>query len=190
MAVEGRIFINKIACKEIIKEDNNSVFSRQWIKIPHIDMSMLTPAFLVESYMAFIRKCTLFIVQPVQSGERIAFTLFGSSLPLLIFSGPEYSGNDHTQTAVLRIEGGVLVQRHECAKGIFSLDIELVEEGVQVAVQVCDYCPLLLGGRKSSPLQKWLYRWTQALIHKIIASAFLHHLCRQLESGKSRRDGS
>lgn len=176
--------LKKIACRDVILEDS-SVFSRQWIKIPLIDKALLTPAFLVESYMAFLRKCTLSIVQPVQSGGNTAFALFGSSFPLLVFSGPEFSGNDRSQTAVLRIEGGLLVQRNECAKGMFSLIIEAVEEGVQVAIQVSDYCPLLLGGGKPSQFRTWIYRFTQALIHKTITSRFLYHLCHQLETGKS-----
>ncbi len=184
MIAESRFFLKKIGCSEVISE-GHSVFSRQWIKIPHIDNSFFTPAFLVECYLEFIRKCTLFVVQPVQRGDKTVFTLFGSSFPLLIFSSPEYSENDRCQTAALRIEGGLLVQRNECGKGMFSLIIELVEEGVQVAVQVCDYCPLLLGGPRPSPVRKWLYRWTQAFIHKVIVSGFLCHLSRRLESGKS-----
>jgi len=184
MTIESRFFLKRIACKEVILEDH-SVFSRQWIIIPHIDKALLTPEFLVESFMAFIRTSTLSIVQPVQSGGKTAFALFGSSFPLLIFSGPEFSGNDRSQTAELRIEGGLLVQRNECGKGMFSLIIEVVEDGVQIAIQVSDYCPLLLGGRKPSKIRKWIYRCTQALIHKIITSRFLCHLCCQLESGKS-----
>lgn len=180
---ESRFFTKKIACREVISEDY-SVFSRQWIKIPHTDKALLTPVFLVESYMAYIRKCTLSIVQPVQSRGKTAFTLFGSSLPLLLFSGPVFSGNDRSQTAALRIEGGLLMQRNECGKGMFSFIIEVVEEGVQVAVQVQDYCPLLLGGRKPSKVRKWVYRFTQALIHKIIISRFLCHLRHQLETVK------
>ena len=111
MTVESRFFLKKIACKEVILEDH-SVFSRQWIIIPHIDKALLTPEFLVESFMAFIRTCSLSIVRPVQSGGKTAFSLFGSSFPLLIFSGPEFSGNDRSQTAALRIEGGLLVQRN------------------------------------------------------------------------------
>ncbi len=176
--------MNKIASREVIA-GGHKVFSRQWIKIPHIDKTLLTPPFLVESYMAYIRKCTLSIVRPVQSSGKTAFALFGSSFPLLIFSGPEFSGNESSQTAALRIEGGWLVQRNECGKGMFSLIIEIVEEGVQVVVQVCDYCPLLLGGRKPSHIRKWAYSCTQALIHKIITSGFLCHLRHQLESGKS-----
>ena len=183
MTVESRFLLKKVACKDVILEDH-SVFSRQWIKIPHIDKVLLTPAFLVESFMAFVRTCTLSIVQPVQSGGKIAFALFGFSLPLLIFSGPEFSENDRSQTATLRIEGGLIVQRNECGKGMISFIIEVVEEGVQVAVQVNDYRPLLLGGRKPSKMRKWFYRSTQALLHKIIISRFLCHLCRQLESGK------
>ncbi len=184
MTAESRLLLRKIACREVIVEDC-SVFSRQWINIPCPDKALLNPACLVESYMAFVRKCTLSIVQPVQCGGKTAFALFGSSFPLLLFSGPEFSENDRSQTAALRIEGGFLVQRNECGKGKFSFIIEAVEEGVQVTIEVCDYCPLLLDGRKPSEIRTWLYRCTQALIHKIITTRFLRHLCRQLECGKS-----
>ncbi len=184
MIAGSRFFMKKIASMEVIL-GGHSVFSRQCIKIPHIDKALITLPFLVDSYMAYIRKCTLSIVQPVQSRGKTTFALFGSSFPLLIFSGPEFSTNDLSQTAALRIEGGLLVQRNECDKGMFSLIIELVEEGVQIAVQVCDYCPLLLGGPKPSPVRKWIYRWTQAFFHRMIVSGFLCHLSRRLESGNS-----
>lgn len=189
MTGESLFLPKKIACREVIYEDR-SVFSRQWIVIAQIDEALLTPAFLVESYMAFIRKCTLSLVKPVQNSGKTAFVLFCTSLPLLIFSGPEFSGNDRSQTAALRIEGGLLVQRNECGKGMLSFIIEVVEEGTLVAVQVCDYCPLILGGRKPSKIRKWLYLGTQALIHKIITSRFLDHLYRQLESCKGSSSNS
>jgi hypothetical protein len=183
MSENNRFFAQHIVCNEIIIEDH-SVFSRQWIRITHFDQNLLTPAFLVKKYMAFIRRFTLSIIRPVQSDRKTTFTLFGSSFPLLIFSGPEFSEDDLSQTAALRIEGGFLVQRNECGKGLFSFIIENAKEGIQIAVQVCDYCPLLLGGRKPSYIRKWAYRCTQALIHKIAVSRFLYHMCRELESGK------
>ncbi len=180
MAGERPILQNKIAIREAVLEDH-SVFSRQSIVIPHDNKSLLTPAYLVESYLAFLRKCTFAIVQPAQAGGKTAFALFGYSLPLLIFSGPEFSGNGRTQIATLRIQGGLLVQRNECGKGMLSFIIEIAEEGLLVAVEVCDYCPLLLGGGKPSRIRKWFYRCTQAFVHRIITVRFLVHLYRQLE---------
>ncbi len=184
MTAASRLLLKKIASSEVIREDH-SVFSRQWIELPHCNPASLNPAFLVESYLAFVRKCTLSIVQPSQNGGKTVFALFGSSLALLIFSGPQFSENERSQSAALRIDGGLLVQRNECGKGMLSFIIEVLGEGLQVAVEVRDYCPLLLGGAKPSKLRKWLYRCTQALIHKIITSRYLYHLHRQLESGRS-----
>jgi hypothetical protein len=180
MSAERSILHKKIACREIIFDDF-SVFSRQSIVISHCNGELLTPAYLVDVYLAFLRKCTFSIVQPVQAGGRTTFALFGPLFPLLIFSGPEFSGDGRTQSATLRIEGGLLVQRNECAKGILSFIIENVAEGVQVAVEVSDYCPLLLGGRKPSKMRKWFYRCTQAFVHRMITARFLAHLYRQLE---------
>jgi hypothetical protein len=184
MTAEKRFLSEKIACREAIFEDR-SVSSRQWIEIPHIDKALLTPALLVESFMSFIRKFTLSIIRPVQNGGKTAFALFGSSLHLLVFSGAEFSSDDRSQSANLRIEGGLLVQRNESGKGVLSFIIEEVDEGLKVAVQLSDYCPLLLGGRKPSKIRRWVYLCTQALVHKIITSRFLYHLYHQLESRKS-----
>jgi hypothetical protein len=184
MTAEKRFLSGKIACREAIFEDG-SVSSRQWIEIPHIDKALLTPALLVESFMSFIRKSTRSIIRPVQNGGKTAFALFGSSLHLLVFSGAEFSSDDRLQSANLRIEGGLLLQRNERGKGVLSFIIEEVDGGLKVAVQVSDYCPLLLGGRKPLKIRRWVYRCTQALIHKTITSRFLYHLYRQLESRKS-----
>jgi hypothetical protein len=184
MWTEKRFLHMKIASREIIGADH-SVYSRQWIEFTPPDPSVLTPAFLVEKYLDFVGKCTFFLVRPQRNGGATAFSLFGISLPLLIFSGPEFSETEHSQSATFRIDGGLLVQRSECGKGMLSFTIENVEDGVQIAVEVCDYCPLLLGGARSSKLRKLLYRSSQALIHKIITSRFLLHLYRQIKSGRA-----
>ncbi len=184
MTAEKRFLSEKIACREAIFE-GRSVSSRQWIEIPHIDKSLLTPALLVESFMSFIPKFTLSIVQPLHNGGKTAFALFGSSLHLLVFSGPEFSSDGRSRSANLRIEGGLLLQRNESGKGVLSFIIEEADEGLKVAVHVSDYCPLLLGGRKHSKIRRWAYLCTQALVHKIITSRFLYNLYHQLESRKS-----
>lgn len=175
-----RVLRKKIACEEAILDDS-SVISRQWIILPHKYSAPLTPALLVERYLAFVRQCTLSVVQPVISGKTTAFSLFGSSFVLLAFAGPEFTGDSHVQTASLRIDGGLLLQRNECGKGMLSFTLEIMEEGVRVIVQVSDYCPLLLGSRKPSKIRKWFYRCTQAAVHKIITVRFLAYLYRELD---------
>jgi hypothetical protein len=185
MKAEKRLLRKKIASREIIGDDL-SVYSRQWIEFTSPDLRVLTPAFLVGKYLAFVQKCTLCLVQPLRIDGRIAFSFLGTSLYLLIFSGPEFRETDHSQTATFCIDGGLLVQRNECGKGMLSFIIEDLAEGVLVAVEVSDYCPLLLGGVTSTKLRKWLYRCSQALIHKVITSRFLGHLQRQLEHSPAR----
>jgi hypothetical protein len=180
MRTEKRFLPRKIASREIIGDDH-SVYSRQWLEFASPDPGVLTPAFLVEKYLAFVRKCTLSLVRPLRSGGETVFSLFGISVPLLIFSGPEFSETAHSHTATLRIDGGLLVQRNECGKGMLSFIIEDLADGVLIAVEVCDYCPLLLGGPRSSKLRKCFYRCSQALIHKVITSRFLRHLYRQIQ---------
>ena len=63
----------------------------------------------------------------MQNGGKTAFALFGSSLHLLVFSGAEFSSDDRLQSANLRIEGGLLLQRNERGKGVLSFIIEEVD---------------------------------------------------------------
>jgi len=178
----------RVAGKEIAYEDvilnDSSVLSRQWVMLPRSYSDVLTAELLVESYLAFIKRCTLSIVHPVTKGGTVSFNLLGSSLALLTFRGPEYSGECRLRSASLRIDGGFLVQRSECGRGMLSFAVSTLEEGVVVTIQVSDYCPLLLGGRRPSRVLSWVYRHTQAMVHRLITIRFLAHICRTLESGR------
>ena len=63
---------------------------------------------------------------------------------------------------------------------------ETTNGGVKVTLQLSDYFPRLLGSRTPSLPRKWLYRLTQALIHRIVTVRFLARLYRELEGEKVR----
>jgi hypothetical protein len=49
-----------------------------------------------------------------------------------------------------------------------------------VSLQLSEYCPLILGSSTPSPLRRWLYRLTQAAIHRLVTIRFLMLLYRDL----------
>jgi hypothetical protein len=58
--------------------------------------------------------------------------------------------------------------------------VESVPEGVKVSLQLSDYCPLILGSSSPSNVRCWLYRLTQAAIHRQVTIRFLMLLYRDL----------
>jgi hypothetical protein len=58
--------------------------------------------------------------------------------------------------------------------------VEAVEEGVKVALQLSEFCPLILGSPSPSLVRYWLYRLTQAAIHRLVTIRFLARLYRDL----------
>jgi hypothetical protein len=55
-----------------------------------------------------------------------------------------------------------------------------VPEGVRVALQLSEFCPLILGSSSPSLIRFWLYRLTQAAIHQLVTIRFLKLLYRDL----------
>jgi len=55
-----------------------------------------------------------------------------------------------------------------------------------VTLRLSDYCPLLLGSQRPSGIRRWLYRLTQATLHRLVTIRFLALLYRQL-GGAARR---
>ncbi len=153
--------------------DGAAVLSSQSVHLDKYRAADLSPELLVESYLAFVRHCTWSLVRPEAAPGAVSFTLLGSPLSLLIFTGPEYSPGEHLQAATLSIAGGVLVQPGECSRGMLTFTVEPGTTGTLVTIQVSDYCPLILGGTKPSRLRRWLYRCTQALIHQHVTVNFL-----------------
>jgi hypothetical protein len=171
----------QIACQQVLVEDN-SVFSIQWIDLPFKLAVGLTTESVLHLYMAAIKKMTFGLIQPLETAEGVAFLLLGR-FPLLCFLPPEL---EKTGLA-LRICGGLLVQKAQCDRGELLFQCEPLPEGsVRVSLRLSDYCPLLLGSQRPSPIRRWLYRLTQAALHRLVTVRFLALLYRQ-RGGSARR---
>lgn len=165
----------QIACQQVLVDDS-SVFSIQWTDLAPELAAGLTPEQLLAHYLAAIKRMTVGLIQPLASPEGIAFKLFGR-LPLLCFLPPEREGYG----LALRICGGMLVQQDHCDRGELLLQCEPLADGrIRVSLRLSDYCPLLLGSQRPSIVRRWLYRLTQAALHRLVTIRFLVVLYRQL----------
>lgn len=173
----------EIACQQVLIEDY-SVFSIQWMEVPGEYASTLTPSFLLEKYLAHIRRFTFSLIRPTRTEQRIEFRLFTTKISLISFWLPSSRRDNPGESLTLDICGGLLVQPQESCKGELSFICEVVAEGVKTTLQLSDYHPLLLGSRKPSKFRKCLYRLTQAYIHKIVTIKFLARLYHEL-TGKN-----
>jgi hypothetical protein len=165
----------EIACQQVLVEDS-SVFSIQWSMFPLHIASGLAPLDLLERYLNYIRRSTFSIIRPIKSPSGVEFRLLGSRLALISFLPPD-SGNE---SVTLRICGGLLVQPHQCHRGELRFAVEPAQESVKVSLLLSDYCPLILGSSSPSLLRLWLYRLTQAAIHRLVTIRFLMLLYRDL----------
>ena len=164
----------EIACQQVLVEDS-SVFSVQWSLFPAHLAAGLTPLLLLTRYLAYIRRATFSVIRPVESATGIEFRLLGSRLSLISFLPTE----ERDGYATLRICGGLLVQPRQCDRGELQFGVGPTPEGVKVSLQLSDYCPLLLGSPSPSPVRRWLYRLTQAAIHRLVTIRFLMLLYRE-----------
>lgn len=165
----------EIACQQVLLEDS-SVFSIQWSTFPTQIAADLTPLGLLECYLSYIRRATCSVIRPTSSATGIDFRLLGSTWSLISFLPPETGENITT----IRICGGLLVQPHQCHRGELRFTVEQIPEGTKVGLQLSEYCPLILGSSSPSSLRRWLYRFTQAAIHRLVTVRFLVMLYRDL----------
>lgn len=165
----------KIACQQVLVEDS-SVFSVQWSLFPKQIAAGLTPHHLLSRYLAYMRRATFSAIRPSELATGVEFRLLGSRLSLISFLSPE----EREDSVTLRICGGLLVQSHQCHRGELRFSVEPTPDGVKVSLQLSDYCPLILGSSTPSPLRRWLYRLTQAAIHRLVTIRFLMLLYRDL----------
>ena len=172
--------VEEIACQQVLREDS-SVFSIQWMTLSARHAVAVEPERLLERYLVHVRRFTLSMVRPVQSAERIDFRLIATRLNLLSFVPPLAADDGLTCSITLRISGGYLVQPRECGRGELSFITEPCGKGIKVVVRLADYCPLLLGNRRPSRGRKLLYRFTQAVLHKVVTVRFLVRLYHELE---------
>jgi len=176
---------HEIACQQILDEDH-AVFSIQWVVIPATAPVSMTAQSVLQSYLDYIERCTLKIVRPATSASGLDFRLGNSSLTLIRFNSPKHEEGEGGSRTTLHICGGVLVQPGECDRGQLEFIVERVADGTRITLQLSDFCPLLLGSRRPSPWRKWLYRLTQAYIHKVVTIRFLAMIYCKLSGVKPK----
>lgn len=160
--------------------DNSSVFSIQWSEFPEAITTGLSPEILLNRYLAYIRRCTLSIIRPHLSSTGLKFSFLNTGWSLISLLPPETGSNSIT----LRICGGLLVQSRYCDHGAFCFGLEQVSDGLRVSLRLSDFYPLILGNPQPSLVRFWLYRLTQAAIHRLVTIRFLAMLYKEL-SGSS-----
>ncbi len=171
----------EIACQQVMVEDS-SVFSIQWTDLPVASAGGLSAPVLLDRYLYYLRKYTLTLIRPVKLESGIEFRLMTSDLCLIRFLPPSYTEDFVT----LRICGGFLVQPHQCVRGEFHFGVESFPEHVRVSLQLTDFCPLILGSPAPSWTRFWLYRLTQAAIHRLVTVRFLTSLYHELVDSSGR----
>lgn len=171
----------QIACQQVLVEDS-SVFSIQWLDLPAELADGITPETVLQQYLTAIHQLTFRLIRPDSADGEVRFLLFGQ-FPLLCFTGPLPEGSG----LALRICGGLLVQQDQCDRGELLFQCEqLPDNGLRIILRLSDYCPLLLGSRRPSYLRRWLYRLTQATLHKLVTVRFFALLYRKL-GGRATR---
>lgn len=158
--------------------EDSSVFSIQFSVFPRTIAVGLTPEILLTRYLDYIRACTATIIRPKTTVEGVEFRLLSGRTSLISFL-PVVRDNT-TNSAILHICGGVLVQPRQCRRGELRFGVEDNGEGVKVSLQLSDFCPLILGGPSPCFVRRWLYRLTQAAIHRLVTVRFLILLYRDL----------
>jgi hypothetical protein len=174
-----------IACQQVLLHDA-SVFSIQWLDFPPACAAELTPARLLERYLRHVRRFTLSLVRPAVLPTGVELRLLVAGPSLISFAPPLFRTEGEHASVTLDICGGVLVQPNQCDRGELALIREETATGIRVAVQLSDYCPLLLGSTRPSWLHRWLYRLTQAYLHKMVTLRFLARLYREVAPGARR----
>lgn len=173
----------EIACQQILLEDS-SVFSVQWTTLPHRLAAGVTPDWLLERYLASIRRFTLTLIRPCRTADGIEFRLAGTARSLISFTAPHRSRETARESLSLAICGGILVQSGQRRRGELAFTVAADGDGVRLTLCLSDYCPLILGSASPSPLRKALYRFTQASIHQVVTIRFLARVHRELAGGK------
>jgi hypothetical protein len=177
--------VQEIACQQVLVEDS-SVFSIQWSVFSMELAGALTAENLVERYLDYIRAFTATVIRPEVAANGIRFRLLSSGVSLITFIPLVLKSDKDGSSAVMHVNGGILVQPRECDRGELLFKVENVAGGVRVSLQLSDFCPLILGGPSPSFIRRWLYRLTQAAIHRLVTVRFLALLYRSL-GGKAKK---
>lgn len=180
MADNQSIIHKKIGLQQVLLHDS-SVFSIQWMVLPTSYINKLSPSDLLERYLQFIKRFTFSIIRPVRSESEVEFRLLNTRISLINFTGPSFRSEENQASVTLSICGGVLVQPENCQRGELEFSTKIINSGLKVILQLSDFCPMLLGNNKPSMVRKFVYRITQAYIHKIVTVKFLSRLYFDLE---------
>lgn len=171
----------EISCQQVMAEDA-SVFSVQWADLPVTTAGLLSARDLLFRYLGYIKKCTQTLIRPVVLESGIEFRLARTGISLISFLPPVYADG----SATLRICGGFLVQPRQCDRGELRFGVERRPENVRISLQLSEFCPLILGSNSPSLIRFWLYRITQAAIHRLVTVRFLSLLYRELVGSSAR----
>ncbi|MHB8123548.1 MAG: hypothetical protein ACYDG4_15495 [Desulfuromonadaceae bacterium] len=171
----------EVACQQVMTEDA-SIFSVQQADLPTTIAGSLSADELLRRYLSYVRKCTLTLIRPTTLESGIEFRLICTNLSLISFLPPARTDGFVT----LRICGGFLVQPRQCDRGELRFGAEPTLESVRISLQLSDFCPLILGGNSPSPLRLWLYRFTQAALHRLVTVRFLALLYHELVGPHAR----
>lgn len=178
---------DRIAFQQILEKDH-SVFSIQTVVIPMAGSDVLSAETLLQLYFDYIERFTFGLIRTEESPDGIAFLLTGTRLALIRFSPRIAAGSEPARKVTLRISGGLLVQPKECDRGQLDFMVEAVESGTRATLKLSDYCPLLLGSSQPSSWRKWLYRLTQAYLHKIVTVRFLALVYKKITGKRLTKD--
>jgi hypothetical protein len=173
----------RVACQQILEKDH-SVFSVQRVMLPEEVSGRISSERLLRLYLEYVEQFTLGIIRVAESSDGVEFHLARGGLVLIRFAAPLHEKTGDTDQTTLQIAGGFLVQPLECDRGQLDFIVEKQGAGTRLTLQLADYCPLLLGSSNPSLLRKWLYRLTQAYIHKVVTVRFLRMVYRQLTGRK------
>lgn len=171
----------KIYCQQVLVDDA-SVFSLQRCTFPTSIAKLLDAEKIMLRYLDYIRSRTATIIRPKILKDGIEFRLFDSKISLISFMPPMAEGSG----IVLRICGGFLVQPRQCERGEMLFSMDPVPDGIMLSLQLSEFCPLILGSQKPSRFRYWLYRLTQAAIHRLVTIRFLVMLYRELAGSAAR----
>lgn len=170
-----------ITCLQVLLEDA-SVCSTQRVTLP--PGSDITPSSLFDLYLGYVARFTLGIINPVRSNDKVHFRVRGTGISLISFNGPLYGEAGSVQSIEMKITGGVLVQPDNCHRGLLQFSVEKTDTGVDISLHLADYCPIILGNSTPSRWRKWLYRLTQAYIHRVVTIRFLKLVVKTLSAGQ------
>lgn len=174
---------HEIACQQVLLEDS-SVFSVQWMTLPRDVAAGVTPERLFRRYLVYIRRFTLTLIRPLVTAEGVEFRLAGTRTSLISFTAPVRSDDGREEALSLAICGGLLVQPDQCDRGELFFIVGDEGDGVRLTLRLSDYCPLLLGSTSPSRVRKWLYRFTQAYLHRVVTVRFLARVYAELAGAK------